>query len=60
MRSLILVDSIMSLQISLTVEALCELSAGDWNSQGEDDVLSCMISNRIERDERHAVVQLTP
>jgi hypothetical protein len=51
-RSLIRVDSIMSLQITLTVEALSQLSARDWNSQGEDEVPLCMIANRTGTDER--------
>jgi hypothetical protein len=51
-RPLIRVDSIMSLQISLTVETLCQLSARDWDSEGEDDILLCRIANHIGMDER--------
>jgi hypothetical protein len=58
-RSLIRVDSIMSLQNTLAVEALCQLSARDWDSEGEDDIPLCMIANRIGMDERLAVSQLT-
>ena len=45
-------DSIMSLQITLTVEALCQLLARDWKSEGEDEVPLCMIANRIGMDEQ--------
>ena len=51
-RSLIRVGSIMSLQITLTVEALCQLLARDWKSEGEDEVPLCMIANRIGMDEQ--------
>jgi hypothetical protein len=41
----------MSLQITATVEALCQLLARYSKSEGKDEVPLCIIANRIEMDE---------
>jgi hypothetical protein len=51
-RSLIRVDSIMSLEITLTLEALCQLLDCDCNYQGKDNIPLCRIANHIEMDGR--------
>jgi hypothetical protein len=59
-RSLIRVDSIMSLQVTLTIEALCQLPAHDWNSEGEGEAPLSMIGNCTRMGKRQARSQLNP